>query len=760
MKEVVIELRVEGIDEATQSIGELEQSIQGVTQAANSTKIKIGDNIPQDINDASDSVDNFEKKLVSTRDVMKGSQATARLLSGSIQVASAAFATFGAKSEEVEKTLLKVQAASQLAGGIRDLARGFGGLGSAFNVARTAAASFNATLLANPYVLAAAAIIAVGTALFALSGGFSKAEDDTEDFNNEIENTNGIVDSAKQSLDNFNDSLFQLGVNQKKVGIEIDAAIEKLRLQGASFTQIAIKEKELEVQRTKDLESQKKLITQRVDDLNFEIKTSREILKIKKSINDADTQQTISQLNEAIENKREANKELQNIDLEQLKNKKELEIADLKIAEARQKDRDKEAEKEKKRLAEIKAAQDTALKEIQERYAKEIDDIKDFSNERENLLKKDLANEVISQEEFNDARLKLNLETNDKLKNQNENFIVTDAERKAIGADNELKLDETLSDDKLKVVGSYFDALQAINLDADGKEKLRLENLSKEEKRIFQQRLDNFNNEYILKKTALLREGNLKEGKLDLALQEAELENLRNRISLYELGSEDYFKLLEDIAQREIDINKKKEKIITDDGKKRQDEINSLLEAGLDIANQSVNAFSALADAQFAIKTKNLEKGSAAELIAAKKDFEVRKKLSIAGAVVSGIEGIVNVLTAKSTIPQPFDDIYRGIKVGLLVATTAANIAKISAQKFEGGSAGSSSAPQIPSINTAGGLQPTSFAAATFGSGVSQSQTFGAQQGSGGNVLRAYVSETDLTETQRRLRNIRSAGQL
>jgi hypothetical protein len=100
----------------------------------------------------------------------------------------------------------------------------------------------------------------------------------------------------------------------------------------------------------------------------------------------------------------------------------------------------------KDRLALLAKEQQDALKLIQDRYAKEIDDINEAKLLQENLLKEDLANRVITQQQFDDAILALNVGVNNKLLKQNENFIVTDAEKKKIGADGELILQEQYVD--------------------------------------------------------------------------------------------------------------------------------------------------------------------------------------------------------------------------------------------------------------------------------------------------------------------------
>jgi hypothetical protein len=64
-----------------------------------------------------------------------------------------------------------------------------------------------------------------------------------------------------------------------------------------------------------------------------------------------------------------------------------------------------------------------------------------------------------------------------------------------------------------------------------------------------------------------------------------------------------------------------------------------------------------------------------------KSEFNRQKRFRVAAAFTSLAEGIVNVLSAPTTIPDPFGALYKGFRVGILTATTAAQVAKINAQK-------------------------------------------------------------------------------
>jgi hypothetical protein len=76
-----------------------------------------------------------------------------------------------------------------------------------------------------------------------------------------------------------------------------------------------------------------------------------------------------------------------------------------------------------------------------------------------------------------------------------------------------------------------------------------------------------------------------------------------------------------------------------------------------------------------------------------KKAFERRKKLEIAGALISSAQGVVNILANKSAVPTPFDVPFKAAQIGILLATTVAQISKIKQQQFSGG--GSVATPNI-----------------------------------------------------------------
>lgn len=131
---------------------------------------------------------------------------------------------------------------------------------------------------------------------------------------------------------------------------------------------------------------------------------------------------------------------------------------------------------------------------------------------------------------------------------------------------------------------------------------------------------------------------------------------------------------------------------------------NSLAAAG-----RLTSSLSSLSDSYFYFKRKNLEKGSAEDLKQAKKQFDINKGLAIASATISGIQGVVNALSAQSIIPEPYGTVLKVVTAAAVGAAAVANIAKIASSKFDagggGGGGGAATAsiaiPAPPSISTA-----------------------------------------------------------
>jgi len=133
----------------------------------------------------------------------------------------------------------------------------------------------------------------------------------------------------------------------------------------------------------------------------------------------------------------------------------------------------------------------------------------------------------------------------------------------------------------------------------------------------------------------------------------------------------------------------------TESAERRKQLNKDVADASFQVAEQGLAGAQSISDAVFSIKKNNAEKGSQAELANAKKQFEINKKIQIASAVISGIQGVINALTAQSVIPEPFGSILKGVNAGIVAGVTVANVAKIKSTKFDGGGGGGASAPSV-----------------------------------------------------------------
>jgi hypothetical protein len=106
---------------------------------------------------------------------------------------------------------------------------------------------------------------------------------------------------------------------------------------------------------------------------------------------------------------------------------------------------------------------------------------------------------------------------------------------------------------------------------------------------------------------------------------------------------------------------------------------------------QAIDAISAFYDARYANDEKNAERA-----------FNIQKKLSIAQAVVQGVEGVVNAYATASKSPlTAIVPAYPAIAAGIAASFAASQVALISSQQFQSAGAGGydsgASTPSVPS---------------------------------------------------------------
>lgn len=158
--------------------------------------------------------------------------------------------------------------------------------------------------------------------------------------------------------------------------------------------------------------------------------------------------------------------------------------------------------------------------------------------------------------------------------------------------------------------------------------------------------------------------------------------------------------------------------------------------------SQAIAAISGFYDARYANDEKN-----------AKKAFEIQKKLSIAQAVVQGVEGVINAYATASKSPlTAIVPAYPAIAAGTAAAFAASQVALINSQQFNSAGAGGydsgAGTPSVPS-------QPANFnLVGSYGENILVSSLAEQFQ----NPIRAYVVSGDVVSgAELNRRRIRTA---
>jgi len=199
-------------------------------------------------------------------------------------------------------------------------------------------------------------------------------------------------------------------------------------------------------------------------------------------------------------------------------------------------------------------------------------------------------------------------------------------------------------------------------------------------------------------------------------------------------------------TQDALTAEEKKKKDLEDTKKLNQ----AKFDEDIKLAQATNQSLQGLSDIFFAVKSRNLKKGSKEELEMAKKQFNINKALSISSAIISGLQGVINATNS----PFPLN-IALPIAVGL---SSAAGVAKIAATKFnESGTGGGGSVAEIAAPVT--GTTPTINAPSSGTTSLNPDGTVNNQQGNNGSV-RAFVVETDISTSQRRVNSLEVASHL
>jgi len=148
--------------------------------------------------------------------------------------------------------------------------------------------------------------------------------------------------------------------------------------------------------------------------------------------------------------------------------------------------------------------------------------------------------------------------------------------------------------------------------------------------------------------------------RLDLTVQ-SQIENEeRDKKAIEDKKNAEIAAILEiNAADNAEDLKTREEKRTRDqqdaDAKVQQgiNERNTINET-LKVAKMSFESQAQLSNFLFDLKRKNLVKGSAEDLKLAKRQFQINKALAIQSSIISGIQGVINALSAQHFVFLPF----------------------------------------------------------------------------------------------------------
>jgi len=221
----------------------------------------------------------------------------------------------------------------------------------------------------------------------------------------------------------------------------------------------------------------------------------------------------------------------------------------------------------------------------------------------------------------------------------------------------------------------------------------------------------------------------------------------------------------QEYAEREAQIEKNLGDKIKQINKDVRDAKTASFQSQLGEAQGAFNAITNLAqvsnEAQIAAAEGNEERQEQLR----KQGFERNKKLQIAAATMAGIQGVINALTAQSTIPEPFGTVLKAINAGVVAATTAANIKKIKSTSYQGGGGGGAAGVSGAGASAGGAGQATRALPSVNFENPGQGDTTDANNVSaGGNSIninnQVTVSESEVTGTQQTVQNLTQSAQL
>jgi len=211
--------------------------------------------------------------------------------------------------------------------------------------------------------------------------------------------------------------------------------------------------------------------------------------------------------------------------------------------------------------------------------------------------------------------------------------------------------------------------------------------------------------------------------------------------------------------EREQELEDIEKKRIADADQKEFDDLFAKLEAETESERKAAEAQKEIEKEKSDFKKQQLNEvgdalGKLGDIVG--KETAAGKALGIATALINTYQGATEALKQKSTLPSPFDFAAKAINVAAIIASGIKSVKAITAVKVPGGGGGGQSAP-VTSL-TAGASAPLSPNLPVQATLTQLNQGSINQLGSATN--RAYVVESDVTNSQERIKRINRAARL
>ena len=770
-KTVSLELKINATG-AAQSVGDLKKSIKDLQSAALTAgeqgNKSLADQYIKAAGEAKDKINDLNQAI-------KNAGSDTRKLDGLVQVGSGiasgfaaaqgAAALFGVANKDLEKTLLKVQAASAIAAGAQQIAN---------LVQKESAASMLVLSTATKVTAAAQSLYATATGV--LSGEIKIATVVQKAWNAAMAvNPIGLVVAAAVLLVGVLAQLFTAESDEEKAIREVN--IQRQIQNNLINENIEYINEEVEIKKKKDANelarmklngaTEEQLTKQKAQNVLDEIGLNEDLINQKNDLIDIDAENLAAMKKAGIKTNEQA-EAYKNLQEKIGKNQHEVELLklandDLNLtwqtlfnsigenteATKKQKKADEEHEAVLKRLSDSGSPGSIGyynflLGESNTRLNKLVPGSAAYNAELKNNIKlqKDLAATQQAAKQAAKSPEELQKAADAAAKKAEELKIKQAADFAA--------LTEKEYADSIKSTSEYYDHLIAV-AKLNNKDTTALENKKAEE-------LIGIGDEYGQKTLAqqdalLLAKKKQKEDaakkEVDDAVKLAQ-ENLASGVGGSELENQIALEnaLYEQAKVANTNLEElEKTHLAKIAALKKAAAVSEVLKA-LKIAQDSLSAIQNLSDVVYSSKLARVKKGSKEEEAILRKQFETNKKMQIASAIINGALAVTNII---ATVPKGDFGVSTAIMLVSAASATAASIAKIASTKFDSGGGGVL-APSLDAgaVGAGGGAVPNA-------PGLNQPTT-NIPQGQGTTIpeTKVYVTETDIKRVGNRVNVIES----